>query len=248
MKFFWITALVLLGSQGVTSLSIPSSDTDVIEHGWLDIPSTNPRHVPDLEKRRGGGGGKGGGGGGGGGGSSSSSSSSGGSSGGRSGSSGSSSGRTSSSSNQGGSTRGGSGVSPGYGGGSYYAGGAKTPYSAGGRSPGGISPYLLPLGALAIFPGLWLAGAYAYSYNHPYYYNHNGRNDSLPVTCLCEKYQECGCEDNNNQTYYQDLFNGTEPRNGSNVRVADVNGTKTILINGTLPNGTTASTSAGPGR
>lgn len=60
------------------------------------------------------------------------------------------------------------------------------------------------------------------------------------MTCLCEQYQECGCDDVNNSTYYESLFNGTQPRNTSNVQVVNVNGTKTIVINGTLPNGTTA--------
>jgi hypothetical protein len=100
---------------------------------------------------------------------------------------------------------------------------------------------LLPVAALAFFPGIWLWGAYAYPYNHPYYYhdNDNNKNESLPVQCLCEQYQECGCDDNNNSTYYESLFNGTQPRNTSVVRVANVNGTKTIIINGTLANGTT---------
>lgn len=123
----------------------------------------------------------------------------------------------------------------------YYAGGARTPYAAGTRSTSGVTPFLLPVAALAFFPGVWLWGAYAYPYAHPYYYhdNNSNKNESLPVTCLCEKYQECGCDDTNNSTYYESLFNGTQPRNTSNVQVVNVNGTKTIVINGTLPNGTT---------
>lgn len=123
----------------------------------------------------------------------------------------------------------------------YYAGGARTPYASGTRSPLGLTPFLLPVAALAFFPGIWLFGAYSYPYTHPYYYtDNNNRNQSLPVTCLCEQYQECGCDDTNNSTYYESLFNGTQPRNTSNVQVVNVNGTKTIVINGTLPNGTTA--------
>lgn len=124
----------------------------------------------------------------------------------------------------------------------YYAGGARAPYTSGTRSASGITPFLLPVAALAFFPGIWLAGAYAYPYTHPYYYhnNTNNKNESLPVVCLCEEYQECGCDDNNNSTYYESLFNGTQPHNTSMVRVANVNGTEKIVINGTLANGTTA--------
>lgn len=132
--------------------------------------------------------------------------------------------------------------------GRYYAGGARTPYAAGTKSPLGITPFLLPAAALAFFPGVWLYGAYAYPYHTPYYYmdEQNHKNESLPVVCLCQQYQECGCEDNNNSTYYESLFNGTEPKNTSVTRVVDVNGTEKIYINGTLANGTTADTSRAP--
>ncbi|KAJ5109784.1 hypothetical protein N7532_002429 [Penicillium argentinense] len=233
MKLSWaatVATALLACSSGVTSLSIPRSDLVVREA----LPADH--EYVDLEKRRGGGGGgRGGGSSGGSGGGRSSSSSSGSSRGGSSGSS-------SSSSNRGGSSSGGSGVSPSYGGGRYYAGGARTPYTAGRSSPLGITPFLLPVAALAFFPGLWLYGAYAYPYTHPYHYvNHtNNHNESLPVVCLCQEYQECGCDDNNNSTYYESLFNDTEPRNTSNARVVNVNGTEKLYINGTLANGTTA--------
>ncbi|CEJ55215.1 hypothetical protein PMG11_01484 [Penicillium brasilianum] len=249
MKLAWASTVLLLGSQGVTSLSIPfTSQSDLIERNSNTDLTTLDAQFVDLEKRRGGGGGGGRSGGGSSSsssgsssGSSSSGSSSGGSSGGRSGSSSSSSGSTSSSSNRGGSSSGGSGVTPSYGGGRYYAGGARSPYTAGARSTSGITPFLLPAAALAFFPGIWLAGAYAYNYPHGYNYhnNTNNKNESLPVVCLCEEYQECGCDDNNNSTYYESLFNGTQPRNTSMVRVANVNGTEKIVINGTLANGTT---------
>jgi hypothetical protein len=100
--------------------------------------------------------------------------------------------------------------------------------------------------ALGFFPGLWLYSAYAYPYNHHYnYYNQNNqKNESLPIVCVCQEYSECGCDNNNNQTYFESLFNGTVPKNSSTVRVVDVNGTQTIYINGTLPNGTTAGSDA----
>ncbi|KAJ5734174.1 hypothetical protein N7493_002960 [Penicillium malachiteum] len=128
----------------------------------------------------------------------------------------------------------------------YYAGGATTPYRSGAISPLGITPFLLPVAALAFFPGLWYHPVYVYDYNNHYdYHNDNtNTNSSLPVACLCEEYQECGCDDNTNSTYFESLFNGTQPRNTSVVQVATVNGTKSIYINGTLANGTTAADSS----
>ncbi|KAJ5810542.1 uncharacterized protein N7503_002760 [Penicillium pulvis] len=239
MKLALTTALFLLCSTGVTSLPTDSQGLAVFE-----VPGD---HEVELEKRRGGGG-------------SHSSGSSGGSSGGRSGSSSSSSGsgssgssssssgstgKTGSTSNTGGTTSKGSGTAASYGGGRYYAGGATTPYRAG-SSALGITPFLLPVAAVAFFPGLWYHPVYAYNYNHNYNYTNEdtNKNTSLPVSCLCEEYQECGCEDNNNSTYYKSLFNGTQPTNNSVVRVATVNGTEKIYINGTLANGTTAADSS----
>lgn len=120
------------------------------------------------------------------------------------------------------------------------------PYTAGARSPLGRAPYFLPLAALAFFPGLWLFGVYAYAHSDPYrWYNRTSmENQTFPVTCLCQQYSVCGCEDNNNSTYIDSLLNTTDPNNITSaspiVRVAEVNGTTSIFINGTLDNGTTA--------
>jgi hypothetical protein len=106
---------------------------------------------------------------------------------------------------------------------------------------------LLSIAALAIFHGVWLYPAYAYVLPHPYtFYNASaGQNQTKPVQCLCEQYQVCGCEDNNDPTYLSSLLgNGSiSALNTTLIQVNEVNGTSTILINGTLPNGTTA---AGP--
>jgi hypothetical protein len=58
---------------------------------------------------------------------------------------------------------------------------------------------------------------------------------------LCAAYEECGCDDSGNTTFLDSLIeDGTySALNQSMVTVADVNGTSTILLNGTLPNGTT---------
>jgi hypothetical protein len=149
-----------------------------------------------------------------------------------------------SSSNVGGRTSAGSGTPRSFGG--SYGGGAGVPYTASKRSPSGISPFLLPLGALAFFPGLWLFSAYAYPYAQSinYYNNTNNQNQTLPVLCLCQQYSECGCDENHNQTYTQALVdNATRFDNSSQPyvsKIADVNGTRTLVINGTLANGTTA--------
>ena len=140
-----------------------------------------------------------------------------------------------------------SSISPSYGGGRYFAGGSSSAYRSGSRSPSGIAPFALLGAGLLIFPGLWLYGAYEYNYNHPYSF-HNAsnasqpanQNETLPVTCLCQQYSACGCDNNDNSTYLGELIgNGSmADQNSSLVHVGDVNGTKTIVINGTLPNGT----------
>jgi len=206
---------------------------------------SSPEHLDgsrytDLEKRRGGGGGKGGG----------SSSSGGSSSGGRGGGA---SGRSyTSSSNLGGRTRDGSGTAPSYGG--RYTGGAAVPYTSGAKSPTrGITPFLLPIGALAFFPALWLYPAYAYPYSgYGYQWSENGRNRTANVTCLCQEYSVCGCDpDNGNDTITaQQLTNGSgsgAPVNSTQVRVVDFgDANTTAYINGTLDNGTTASGGTDP--
>lgn len=154
-------------------------------------------------------------------------------------------GARSGSSNSGGRTTTGSGVSPSYGGGRYYGGGAAMPYRSGARSPLGITPFILPLAALSIFPGLWLYSVYAYPYTHPYsFYNTSANaNQTKPVQCLCEEYSECGCDDNTDSEFVSSVVGSGAyaALDKTLVNVADVNGTSTIVLNGTLPNGTTAS-------
>ena len=134
-------------------------------------------------------------------------------------------------------------MSPSYGGGRYYGGGATTPYSSGSRSPLGISPVFLAAPALA-FGGLWAYGAYSYPYSHPYSFRNasanNSTNTTLPVDCLCAQYQECGCDNNNDTSYLDSIVGNGTLTNSSLARVNNVNGTDTLLINGTLPNGTTS--------
>lgn len=155
----------------------------------------------------------------------------------------SSGGRGSSSSNTGGKTTTGSGPQPNYGGGKYYGGGAAQPYKSGQRSPSGINPLFLGagLGALAFWPGIWLYGAYTYPYSRPHsYYNATSKaNETTPVTCGCDPYAVCGCDENGDQQFLSDIIGNGTNLNDTIVSVALVNNTKTILLNGTLPNGTT---------
>lgn len=137
-----------------------------------------------------------------------------------------------------------SSIRPAYGGGRYYGGGSTSAYRAGGRSPVGILPFALAGAALGFFPGLWLYGAYEYNYDHPYNFRNqsdpNSMNQTLPVTCLCQQYSACGCDDNNNSTFLDSVVgNGSAAdMNSTLVHIGNVNGTKTIILNGTLPNGT----------
>jgi len=204
----------------------------------------NPSFLNNLIKRKGGGGGgKGGGGGGGGGGKTGG--------GGTSGGGGSGSGSRSSG---GGSSSSAPRVSPSYsgsGGTRYFGGGATSAYSSGSRSGRGLTPYaLLPVAALGgLWAGSWLyGGAYAYRYPNSYTF-HNGSsntNQTEPVVCLCQQYEECGCDDNGDQTWLNSVIGDGDPSkfNQTLVKVADVNGTQTILINGTLPNGTSSTSGA----
>ena len=127
------------------------------------------------------------------------------------------------------------------------------PYRSGSRTPKGLiaGAILGPAIILAVMPGLWLASVYPYHFNNPYRFNNqsetnamnpNGTNTTLPVLCLCQEYNPCGCDENSDTKYINDLVgNGSYPAlNKSQVTVSDVNGTRTLVLNGTLPNGTTA--------
>jgi hypothetical protein len=134
---------------------------------------------------------------------------------------------------------------PAYGGGRFYGGGAAKPYTAGGRSPSGIAPVFLVAGAgLAFWPGVWLYGAHRYHYERPYtFFNSTTqRTESKPVDCACSPRGDCGCDENDDKQYLDDLIGDGSYAglNKSLINVADVDGRSTILLNGTLPQGTAA--------
>ncbi|KAJ4128286.1 hypothetical protein NW754_002278 [Fusarium falciforme] len=228
MRFDLAFLCLTLVASAAASVIDPSRRIRRIE----SEPSGNEH---ELFKRRGGGGGGRGGGGGG----SQSGSRSGGSS-----SSFKNNGGSSRTSNVGGGSRGGSGPQPNFAGGRYYPGGAVAPYRSGNRSPGGgILPFVLVGSALAFWPGVWLYGAYMYPYTHQYHFHNDtsDRDEIRDVVCGCGQYEVCGCDDNNDTAYYDQLIgNGSwEALNKSVVTVAEYKGKMAILINGTLPNGTT---------
>ncbi|PFH57698.1 hypothetical protein XA68_14677 [Ophiocordyceps unilateralis] len=147
-------------------------------------------------------------------------------------------------SNLGGTSRGGSGPKPSFGGGRFYGGGGRVPYRAGAISPLGIAPFFLVGTALAFWPGLWLHGAhlYPYSYVHQYHNASSGRDESAKVLCGCDEFEVCGCDENDDKAFYDGLIgNGSyDALNKSVIDVGEFRGQKTLFINGTLPNGTTA--------
>ncbi|KAK0666150.1 hypothetical protein QBC41DRAFT_326460 [Cercophora samala] len=247
----FLTSALLVTDATVHGLVTPPvgeiAQHEPVRHSGRD---THSHDGSELWKRRGGGGGGGRGGGGG------SSGSSSGSSGGSSGTSGSGStgggaaggsgSRGSPSSNSGGRTTTGTGPAPAYGGGRYYGGGAAVPYRAGGRSPTrNVAPLFLGLAFLSFWPGLWLTSAYLYrrpGEGYTFYNVTTDRTETKPVICACAENSVCGCDDNDDEEYMKDLIgNGSYAAlDKSVVDVAPVNGTSTILINGTLPDGTTA--------
>jgi hypothetical protein len=89
---------------------------------------------------------------------------------------------------------------------------------------------------------------YYYPYSAPYsFYNTSaGANQTKQVLCLCQEYTACGCDDNSNATFMNSVIGDGNPAqfNTSLVRVSAVNGSDTIVLNGTLLNGTETTSGA----
>ena len=58
------------------------------------------------------------------------------------------------------------------------------------------------------------------------------------MQCLCQQYSPCGCDDNDNSTALDEVIGDGSDQNSSMARITNVNGTKTLVLNGTLENGT----------
>lgn len=221
------------------------------EHS-LTEDNVNILNTSCLYKRRGGGGGGGHGGGGHGGGGR-------GGWGGHGGSGGTGGGKTSGSSNAGGISHKGSGTQPAYGSGRngdprIYGGGVIVPYPAGGRSPtANLDGKPFPADEVAkIWPGYWgLFSVYFYSYHQPYSFRNQStklaKTETLPVICLCTQYVVCGCDETGSKANLRELI-GTgnyKKLNRTLVLVTSYHRHKTVLLNGTLANGTTTSDAPG---
>jgi hypothetical protein len=105
------------------------------------------------------------------------------------------------------------------------------PYRAGLVSPLGVNPFFIAPFALWM-PFYWGPyGAYYYHLNHtaPALANNTAHNSTDPILCVCQNYEECGCDDTDG--------NYTIP---AGTQYAVINGTEYAVVNGTLENGTTA--------
>lgn len=119
-----------------------------------------------------------------------------------------------------------------------YAGGVSNPYRAGGRSPRGIAPYVLPLAiAGGLLGGLWLGSVYAYAWDNPIRYTNplTDEEEEVPVLCLCEEDRECGCDENLDEEYVDLVVAEALANNTEVAAIEEVEGELTLVINGTLP-------------
>lgn len=102
----------------------------------------------------------------------------------------------------------------------------------------------LGVAALAFWPGLWPHGANVYPYSHLHRFHNatTNKNETAKVLCGCAKFAVCACDENNSTAFYNQLIgNGSYAAlNKSVINVGQYRGSKTLFINGTLPNGTTA--------
>lgn len=127
------------------------------------------------------------------------------------------------------------------------------PYNAGAtrRRPGGglLVPALLLGAGLAFWPGVWLYGAHVYDYDdndgentYTYHNATTDKDETRHVMCGCAQYAVCGCGDDVNEDLMKDLVgNGSYAALDKDViNVGRYKDKDYFLINGTLPNGTTA--------
>lgn len=98
--------------------------------------------------------------------------------------------------------------------------------------------------AVAFWPGLWVLPVFMYgpySYHHSYYNRTSRKDEERDIICGCAQYSVCMCDDVDDEDFWDDLIGDGDysKLNKSVVQVSEVKGKTTILINGTLPNGTT---------
>lgn len=133
--------------------------------------------------------------------------------------------------------------------GATYGGGGGAVFGAGAAA--GIGAGLLASVAVEsiLWPGYWSSDRlWVYPFNETFEWNfHNatlGHNETKPVACVCAEYQSCTCKATNDSLFIANVVkNGTFGElNNTQITVADfnINGTvtPTILLNGTVANGT----------
>lgn len=125
------------------------------------------------------------------------------------------------------------------GGGTYYPGGADNPYPAGRASPGGLPAHLVSAAAFGLV-GASPEYEYTYHTGYPYYLNTTTHEERiLLVQCVCCQYNPCGCEDRFEVSAIREMLNTS-----GIAKIEPVNGSTIVVINGTLLNSTTGTTSA----
>lgn len=148
---------------------------------------------------------------------------------------------TKSDSNMGGYSRGGTGPQPNIAG--FYAGGAAVPFAAGAATPSGVKPRgPAPVG---YWPGYWYPGPMyvygPYAYSHHYYNKTSHKKEEREIICGCAQYSVCMCDEVKDKKFWDKLLADGDYKklNKSVVTVTKVDRKEKIVINGTLPNGTT---------
>ncbi|KAF4124813.1 Conserved glycine-rich protein [Geosmithia morbida] len=152
---------------------------------------------------------------------------------------------TKSTSNAGGYSRPGSGPQPTFLGGAYYGGGAKVPYTAGKATPSGVQPRgpVSPAG-MTYWPGLWLTPVFVYGpygYHYGYHNRTSNRDEDRQIECSCAQYSVCMCDEIDDDEFWDELVGDGDysKLNKTLVNVTKRDGKDIIVVNGTLPNGTT---------
>ncbi|CAG9985211.1 unnamed protein product [Clonostachys byssicola] len=146
--------------------------------------------------------------------------------------------------NTGGYSPGGSGPQPRFVSNTYYGGGAKAPYPAGGSPSGKSMTSSRSPSPLAYYPGYWPPYPifiYPYGYHHSYRNKTSNQNETREIECACPQYSSCMCDDIEDTKFWDELIGDGDYKklNKSLVTVAQVNGKTKIVLNGTVPNGTT---------
>jgi len=99
---------------------------------------------------------------------------------------------------------------------------------------------------LAFWPAgaLFLGGAYMYGpygYHYRYHNETSDEDEEREIICGCAEDSVCMCDEIEDDDFWDELIGDGDydKLNKTLVDVSEVNGTTTILVNGTLPKGTT---------